>query len=493
MMKRNAIARTLIASAVLAVVGAAQAGSITVTTRTVANEAFGTAIAQPTVAAGAVSLPALTYTFNTPGGIVVNPGGSVNVVFTLVGGTPDVTGAVTATNVTLSGAVTALTPTVSATGSKLVVNLLNPTASTANVTIGIGAAVTLASTGSNQQYRVTGVTKGTDVTVTGQATNGADNSVLEAATAASTAVTYAEAVTAALVASTSTVKINLNTTPNPGTALTTGTAVSLGSIKLTNTAGTQAFLNNAGAADTDFTAAGAGYAQTGTVVVGLASGSFTPGTTFGLYQDDTCATAVGTAGTVAYTPASTTGVAAATTSVSIPYTTLNGATVVAGASVCASFTGVAAGTAIKEFTPTIAFTYDKSSTSYTDETIAATAGYALRTNGQVVDVRSYIPAAATGYTSFVRVINTGAVAAAVTASFIDETTGIAGTSGSLGTLAAGASKTWTSAQIEAAIGVAPAGTARPRVRLTAPTSGLQAQSFFLTNANGNFSDVTGAQ
>ena len=31
------------------------------------------------------------------------------------------------------------------------------------------------------------------------------------------------------------------------------------------------------------------------------------------------------------------------------------------------------------------------------------------------------------------------------------------------------------------------------LRLTAPTNGMQAQSFFLTNANGNFSDATGAQ
>jgi hypothetical protein len=120
-------------------------------------------------------------------------------------------------------------------------------------------------------------------------------------------------------------------------------------------------------------------------------------------------------------------------------------------------------------------------------------GYALNTNGQTVDVKSYIPAGTTGYSSFVRVINSGAVDAAVNGQWLNQD-GTTSTGATLGTIKAGGSITWTSTEIEAALG-APSATAnsqvRPRLRLTAPTSGLQAQSFFL-NPDNSFSIMHGS-
>jgi len=126
--------------------------------------------------------------------------------------------------------------------------------------------------------------------------------------------------------------------------------------------------------------------------------------------------------------------------------------------------------------------------------VASTPLLATALNGSTVDVRSYIPAATVGYTSFVRVINTGSVTAPVTGVWLYEN-GTVGTYGTLiASLTAGGSTTLSSAQVEAALGAPTViGGNRPRLRVAAATNALQAQSFFLTNANGNFSDVTGAQ
>ena len=127
------------------------------------------------------------------------------------------------------------------------------------------------------------------------------------------------------------------------------------------------------------------------------------------------------------------------------------------------------------------------------QTIASANLLALTSNGQQVDVRSYIPASTAGYTTYIRVINTGSVSAALTGSFLNAD-GTTGSPATLATMAAGSATTFTSSQIEAILG-APVGgsTVRPRLRLSAPTTGMNAQSFILTNANGTFSDVTGAQ
>lgn len=117
--------------------------------------------------------------------------------------------------------------------------------------------------------------------------------------------------------------------------------------------------------------------------------------------------------------------------------------------------------------------------------------YPLTTNGGSVYVRSYIPSAASGYTSFIRVINTGGIAADISAAVVNATTGVTGTSAVIAHgVAAGGAVTIPSSVIDAALGAnAPAAGDRPRLLITGPTT-LSVQSFFLSNANGNFNEVS---
>lgn len=498
MMKRNAIARTLIASAVLAVVGVAQAGSLTVTKRTVANEAFGTA------ATLNASLPNITYTFNTPGGIVVNPSGAVQIKFVIAGGTWSTTAALAAGNVVIASLPTGLAVDLTASsintaGDTLTVSVSNT--STANVTIGIGGTVTLTNLATGT-FQANGITQGTPVTVTGAVYNGVN--VLEAATAASTVVDYAQAVTLSFVASTETTrKIDLTATP-AGSALTASSVaagagkVQLGKIKATNNATVtpNALVYTAGSTtEVPIVANSVAFNGAGHVVtITPGSGAFTAKQSFALYTAADCSGAP-TGGAAVQAP--TTGaLTAATTSVTL---TSTGGTqaqyatdLLAGVFVCSDYSTIATNGVISTVTPSISAVFTKGSTSYTGDTLSANNGYALGNNGQTVDVRSYIPKAVAGYTSFVRVINTGTISAAVSGQWLYED-GTSSTAAVIGTLASGGAKTFTSTEIEAALGAPTAtiGSNRPRIRLTAPTSGLQAQSFFL-NPDNSFSTMHGA-
>lgn len=140
--------------------------------------------------------------------------------------------------------------------------------------------------------------------------------------------------------------------------------------------------------------------------------------------------------------------------------------------------------------PSLVVTLAGTSAATSNVTTAATSLYNLINNGATVDVRSYVPAAAVGYTSYIRIINTGSVAAPVSASVINQTTGVVGTSAVIiPSLAAGASTTLTSSQLETAIG-AIAATDRPRIRITAPGV-LSVQSYML-NPGGSFTILHGA-
>lgn len=130
-------------------------------------------------------------------------------------------------------------------------------------------------------------------------------------------------------------------------------------------------------------------------------------------------------------------------------------------------------------------------------TLAKTALYNLTTNGGSAYVRSYIPAAngtsASSYQSFIRVINTGAVTANISAAIVSDTTGATGVSGVFATaVPPGGAVTVPSSTIEHAIvaagGVAPAAASRPRLYVTAPTT-IAVQSFFLS-PNGDFNEVS---
>lgn len=142
-------------------------------------------------------------------------------------------------------------------------------------------------------------------------------------------------------------------------------------------------------------------------------------------------------------------------------------------------------------TPSLTSTLTHNGTATdSNNAIAATNLYALALNGASEIVKTYVPAGAAGYTSFVRIINRG-VAAPVSVSVIADN----GTTGApavlIPSLASGASATLSSAQIEAVTGaINPA--SRPRLLLTAPSAGLTVQSFLLTNANGNYATVHGA-
>ena len=510
MNKRNAIVRTLVASAVLAVMGVAQAGSLSITKRTVANEAFGSAFSATT----GVFVPNVAYVFNTPGGIVVNPGGSVQVKYVMTGGTWVASNTLDASNVVITNmpsGLTAAAPVISqggvvaATGDTLTATVTNPTA--ANITIGIGGTVNLVGSNVNR-IQAQGVTVGTVVAVTGGAFNGVN--VLEATTAATTVIDYAQAVTLAFVASTETKKIDLSSTP-AGSSLTAGVAaaskVQIGRIRATNAGTAPNSLDAAVAAPAAPAVIGVitetpivvgssnAYAAGYTVTVGVASGAFVAKQGLLLSSTADCSGALG-AGvstqlpTSANTTSATTSVVVSSSGTIVP----NAADLLAGPYVCSDYTNVTAGTVLTALTPTIASTYTRSSTSFTGNTLAATNGYALSTNGQTVDVRTYIPAGTAGYTSYIRVINTGTIAAAVSGQYVYQD-GTLGTSGTLvASLPSAGSTTLSSTQVEAALGapVVTAG-ARPRVRITAPASGMNVQSFILNGASGAFTEVSGAQ
>jgi Subtilase family/Putative binding domain, N-terminal len=112
--------------------------------------------------------------------------------------------------------------------------------------------------------------------------------------------------------------------------------------------------------------------------------------------------------------------------------------------------------------------------------------------GTSVIVRTYVPAAdsVTGYTSYLRVINTGSSPTPVTVALVD-TAGVRGNSVVLANLPAGAAQTFNSSQIEAALGSPVAAGSRPRIAVSGTTV-LEVQSF-LTQPGGAFTEVSGGQ
>ena len=183
--------------------------------------------------------------------------------------------------------------------------------------------------------------------------------------------------------------------------------------------------------------------------------------------------------------------AAAAAATSLTITTSSDATSATAYDICMEVDGV---TAITPGTITAATTFGAAAAQDQAQTLAAFPLMILNFNGSQRDLRSYIPAGTTGYTSFVRTINTGSVSAAVSGQWLYENGTTSTPAILVSSLVGGGSVTLSSTQVEALIGTPSViGSNRPRLRLTAPTNGLDAQAFFLTNATGNFSDVTGAQ
>lgn len=127
------------------------------------------------------------------------------------------------------------------------------------------------------------------------------------------------------------------------------------------------------------------------------------------------------------------------------------------------------------------------SSAFTVSSSAATGSlYNLTLNGTQIDIRNYVPDNTFGWVSAYRIINTGAVAAAVTGQFIN----IDGTLGSTAaaitaSIPSGGVAVVSAAQIEAALGATTApGGVGPRLRLTASTDSLRVQAF-ACQPNGN--------
>lgn len=115
-------------------------------------------------------------------------------------------------------------------------------------------------------------------------------------------------------------------------------------------------------------------------------------------------------------------------------------------------------------------------------------------SGTSIDVRSYVPAANSGYTSFLRIINESSTTTPITASVIDAVSGMATATATLiASLPANAAMTLTSAQVEAALGTQLAPADRPRIRVTSPAgiASLRTQSFLL-QPGGVFNEISNA-
>jgi len=152
----------------------------------------------------------------------------------------------------------------------------------------------------------------------------------------------------------------------------------------------------------------------------------------------------------------------------------------AGQGVCMNVNGT---TVIPTTQPAVNITMSTSGTSYEAGATLAfgpTNLYNLTQNGGSVIIRAYIPAAATGYTDVVRIINTGAVAASISVARIDPVTGVTGTSAVLpgGAVAAGGATNYSASTIETALGGPFAASDRPRLIFTANTT-IQGQNYIV--------------
>jgi len=325
--------------------------------------------------------------------------------------------------------------------------------------------------------------------------------------AASTAVNLAttvQGITIAAAAATNAGQIDLTANPvaSQFTSATTVPATTnlgisailakLGTVTVTD--GTTSLASLATGVASSYTLAASAGATGFSTTVAAPAGFFTALGATGVLTLDTsatCTTGVAGVNGMASAALGTAAAAAGATSIAIPSTALP----TAGTSytVCMFLPAhTATSPAIVAGTPTIAATLAHNGTvNDSNNTLAATNLYAMTLNGASYDVRNYVPSGAVGYTTYVRVINTGSLPAAVSAALVDEATGVAGAAGVLGTLASGAAVNYTSAQVEAVVG-AVAATARPRIRISGPTNGLQVQTF-LAQPNGTISDMTGAQ
>ena len=514
MKKRNLVLHTAIAAAMLSLLGSAQATTVTATAPVFAKELLlGTS-----PAATALTMPTITVVANA-----AVPANSILFVYVKLNGAsvstmPTVTG--TAATIVSQGDGSG--PAGAGSGLLLIDSRsAGSTTATANPAA-VGAGVDYVVFQIQNNATAIGI-GGTLATITGLAVNNAvalltapitatasvgigaptsrfgalptTASNFDATSTPVNVATNAQGITLTSVASTNAGKIDLAATPAAtafdASAISTNT-ISLGAITATDGSAVQAN----GVAYTAATQVTGGNKLS--AVITAPAGFFAPlGTTGQLWlQSPACTTAgaTGAAGTALTgspsTVFATAALAAAATSVTLTATALppSGAAI----NVCM---GVTKTIAITEAAPTSIATLIHAATTVDSSETSTTSLYSVLRNGAMYDVRSYVPKSVVGYTSFIRMINTGSIAGAVVSGqFINADGSSVGTSFPLTTLAAGGSITMSSTDIEAIMG-APVGgvTARPRLRLTAPTNGLSVQSQLSNNASGVFTDFNGAQ
>lgn len=283
-------------------------------------------------------------------------------------------------------------------------------------------------------------------------------------------------VTGTVAASSYAGKIDLTASPAASNYTTAGYAV-YGQYKFDDaTAGTAKLRDVSG--DYNLAAANGGA----TVTVTPISGKYPVGSVLKLSTSATCASAL----TGATSAAITAGTAATAKTLTTTDVVTNGTVYY----VCV--TAPSATNTAEPIQNSITATVNPASTN--ESVLAASGnGYSLGYNGSTVDVQTYWPGALStaGFNAFLRVTNTGSVAAAISAQHYTTAGALTGTATILavaklptGTLAAGQSVLIPTSQIDTLIGAAPSGYESGRIRISAPTDGLRVQSLLQNGNNG---------
>ena len=511
MKKLNVICASI---AALFAVNGAIAGVATSTPNLVAVENFGgsTSLATDTVAAGPIN-------FSLTSIAAINDQALVYFTVRLVGGTFAVVPGFA--QFTFAGQTCAavrnagIAPGCVVTRSTDRSTVLVTVTAAASATLGLGAFGYVPAAGDIDGANTTLAQTGTSVTASigiltlapGSIESSTAQATIDAPIATAAVITSARAITPSVTASSFTGQINLLASP-PGSNFTTPGYAILGQFSFTNpNTGTASAPNIRTSLVTDYllNAGSSGADNTGvTVLVAPGSNqSFPIGSRLSLSDSSTCASVFGGAqsavltGTTATAPVTLTATAPVVSTVFVP-----GAPPTAPVGtpyfVCVSApsTGNTASPIQATITATVAPGVSKDLIAF-----ASGLGYNLGFNGSTVDIATYWPGVLesqnTGYAGYIRLTNTGSVAAPVTAQHLSPATGmLTGTAAAVnvpvvlpnGVLASGQSVLLSTRQIDAAIGAAPSGFTSGRIRFTAPTNGLRVQSL-LQNVAGNATPV----
>lgn len=492
--KTNAI----LAAALVAAFGA-NAG--TVTSAVAGGTVFAAEAFQGASATDAIAIipDAITYSVATTGGIVVNAGGSIYYYLRLTNGkfAPGVTtGSLKAA---LSGSIPALLNATPATAitvvgfsadrtTALVQLTADPTGSTVNIGVG-GTIVYTPAAGDIDTVKTALATAGGTVSATGSlsalaAASAPDATVaqpsdVDGAPATAVIAKSVQAITGAVSnLPSNTDKIDLSATPPASAYTPNATYAQLGSVTFTEVAAK----NPNAAANLTIALANAGGNATVVATPGTGQ-SFPVGATLKV-GTSTCANLTSPSTTKTFTALDATAAASLTVPV---------ASIASGTPLYLCLSAPGAGQTASPITANItAELLNNVVVATAGKTTTAGAGYALGYNGTQIDVTNYVPAAVSGWTQFIRVANTGALSAPISAAFVNETTGAVGTSAVIvPSLPAGAVKNLTATDIEAALGAQAEG-ARPRLRITAPSNNLTVQNMLFT-PNGSFTNNSAQQ